>query len=108
MDITAAVQSNAPYHAQLLAAIAELDYVPPALTQQESYIAGLEEEAKRAGAKIKALEWKTRKERKEHEDLRDSSARRLAAKLTGRKEKFEAKASKEERWAFNSRAVELC
>ncbi|KAJ6578810.1 hypothetical protein DFH09DRAFT_1148375 [Mycena vulgaris] len=96
MNTTEAVVQNAPYHAQLLAAITELDYVPPALTQQQSYIAGLETEAKRAVGKIKALEVKTKKERKEHEALRDSTARRLAAKLTGRKEKFEAKASKEE------------
>ncbi|KAJ7751571.1 hypothetical protein B0H14DRAFT_2981176 [Mycena olivaceomarginata] len=56
----------------LLAAIAELDYVPPALEQQESYLA-------------------------EHEALRDSTTRRFAAKITGKKEKFEAKASKEEK-----------
>ncbi|KAJ7146180.1 hypothetical protein C8R44DRAFT_598754 [Mycena epipterygia] len=97
MDATQAVLQHAPYHAQLLAAIAELDYVPPALTQQESYIASLEAEARTTAAKVKALEGKTKKERKEHEALRDSTARRLAAKLTGRKEKFEAKAGKEER-----------
>ncbi|KAJ7146181.1 hypothetical protein C8R44DRAFT_845418 [Mycena epipterygia] len=96
MDATQAVLQHAPYHAQLLAAIAELDYVPPALTQQESYIASLEAQARTTAAKVKALEGKT-KERKEHEALRDSTARRLAAKLTGRKEKFEAKAGKEER-----------
>ncbi|KAJ7699330.1 hypothetical protein B0H17DRAFT_307221 [Mycena rosella] len=91
------VQQNAPYHAQLLAVIAELDYVPPALTQQEVYLGGLETEAKRAAENVKVLEEMTEKERKEQEVLRDSTARRLAAKLTGRQEKFEAKASKEER-----------
>ncbi|KAJ7456998.1 hypothetical protein FB451DRAFT_1047742 [Mycena latifolia] len=97
MDATEAVRRSAPYHAQLLAAIAELDYVPSALAQQESLIAGLQDEAKRATATIRTLEAATKKERKEHEALRDSTARRLAAKFTGRKEKFEAKASKEER-----------
>ncbi|KAJ7699331.1 hypothetical protein B0H17DRAFT_307243 [Mycena rosella] len=97
MNATQAILQNAPYHAQLLAAITELDYVPPALAQQESFISGLEAEAKRAAEAVKAHEKKTKKERKEHEDLRDSTARRLAAKFTGRKEKFEAKASKEER-----------
>lgn len=40
---------------------------------------------------------KTKKERKEHESIRDSTTRRLAHKLTGKKEKFEQKASKEEK-----------
>jgi hypothetical protein len=96
MSATDAVLQNATYHAQLLAGIAELDYVPPALEQQDKYIVGLEQEAAALARKIKALEWKTSKERKEHEDLRDSTTRRFAAKIIGRKEKFEAKASKEE------------
>ncbi|KAJ7042945.1 hypothetical protein C8F04DRAFT_57743 [Mycena alexandri] len=91
------VQQNAAYHAELLAGIASFDYVPSALTEQEALIASLEETAKQNAARIRALEQKTQKERKEHEDLRDSTARRFAAKLTGRKDKFEAKASKEER-----------
>ncbi|KAJ7767400.1 hypothetical protein DFH07DRAFT_880916 [Mycena maculata] len=98
MSVTeAAVLQNASYHMQLLDVIAELDYVPSALTQQNSYIASLEAEREQTVAKIAVLEKKTTKERKEHEALRDSTARRLAHKLTGRKEKFEAKASKEER-----------
>ncbi|KAJ6554489.1 hypothetical protein B0H19DRAFT_948367 [Mycena capillaripes] len=97
MSTADAVLQNAAYHAQLLTGISELDYVPPALTQQDSYIGGLEQEVAALARKIKALEWKTTKERKEHEALRDSTTRRFAARLTGRKEKFEAKASKEER-----------
>ncbi|KAJ7222228.1 hypothetical protein GGX14DRAFT_428259 [Mycena pura] len=97
MSTDDAILQNAAYHAQLLAAIAELDYVPPALEQQTSYIQGIEVESRKTAEKIKVLEKKTTKERKEHEALRDSTARRFAAKITGRKEKFEAKASKEER-----------
>ncbi|KAJ7452055.1 hypothetical protein B0H11DRAFT_2288736 [Mycena galericulata] len=93
----AIVLQNAAYHAQLLSAIEELDYVPAALTQQESYVAGLKAERAQAAARVRVLERRTTKERKEHEALRDSTARRLAHKLTGRKEKFEAKTSKEER-----------
>ena len=99
MSTDDAILQNAAYHAQLLAAIAELDYVPPALEQQTSYIQGIEVESRKTAEKIKVLEKKTTKERKEHEALRDSTARRFAAKITGRKEKFEAKASKEERCA---------
>ncbi|KAJ6556889.1 hypothetical protein B0H10DRAFT_2241122 [Mycena sp. CBHHK59/15] len=97
MNATDAVRQNAPYYTRLLGSIEELDYVPPALAQQTSYVAGLEAQLKVAVRKIAVLARKTQKERREHEDLRDSTARRLAAKLTGRKEKFEAKASKEER-----------
>ncbi|KAG6810525.1 hypothetical protein H0H92_011471 [Tricholoma furcatifolium] len=52
---------------------------------------------KRSEAQLKKLSETTMKERKEHRSLRDSTARRLAAKLTGKGEEFEAKASKEER-----------
>ncbi|KAJ7454948.1 hypothetical protein B0H11DRAFT_2287781 [Mycena galericulata] len=96
-DTETIVLQNAAYHAQLLSAIEELDYVPAALTQQESYVAGLKAERAQAAARVRVLERQTTKERKEHEALRDSTARRLAHKLTGRKEKFEAKTSKEER-----------
>ncbi|KAJ7877986.1 hypothetical protein B0H14DRAFT_2712289 [Mycena olivaceomarginata] len=94
---TDAVLENTAYNFQLLAAIAELDYVPPALEQQESYLAGLEKEWAQLTDEITFLEEQTKKEKKEHEALRDSTTRRFAAKITGKKEKFEAKASKEEK-----------
>ncbi|KAF8192770.1 hypothetical protein K438DRAFT_1590143 [Mycena galopus ATCC 62051] len=97
MSAADAVLENATYHAQLLAQITELDYVPPALQQQDIYIDGLEKDAGRLVREISALAKKTKKERKEHESIRDSTARRFTAKITGRKDKFEAKASKEER-----------
>ncbi|KAJ7858665.1 hypothetical protein B0H14DRAFT_2748409 [Mycena olivaceomarginata] len=97
MSITEAVLQNSAHHAQLLAQIAELDYVPPALKQQETYIAALEKDLDALAPQIAELEKTTKKERKEHEALRDSTMRRLAAKITGREEKFAEKASKEER-----------
>ncbi|KAJ6492934.1 hypothetical protein C8R47DRAFT_427436 [Mycena vitilis] len=93
MSTRDAILENVTYHAQLIASISELDWVLSALKEQDNRIASLEEEAAGLVRKIRALECETGKERK---DLRDST-RRLAAKLTGRKEKFEAKASKEER-----------
>ncbi|KAF7369820.1 hypothetical protein MVEN_00314900 [Mycena venus] len=94
---TDVVRENAAYHAQLLAAVAELDYIPSAVEQQDSYIAGLENQLRLLGPKIASLEMQTKKEREEHEALRDSATRRFAATITGRKDKYEAKASKEER-----------
>ncbi|KAF7373616.1 hypothetical protein MSAN_00572000 [Mycena sanguinolenta] len=97
MNAADVVLENTAYHAQLLAAIAELDWVPPALEQQESYITGLEHQSRQLAAKIESLEMQTKKEQAEHEALRDSTTRRFAATITGRKDKYEAKASKEER-----------
>ncbi|KAJ7800843.1 hypothetical protein B0H14DRAFT_3784728 [Mycena olivaceomarginata] len=97
MSVTDAVLENSAYHSRLLAQISELDYVPSALRQQDTYITGLEKDLAQLARQITALEKSTKKERKEHEALRDSTTRRFAAKITGRKEKFEAKASKEER-----------
>ncbi|KAJ6463531.1 hypothetical protein C8R45DRAFT_522431 [Mycena sanguinolenta] len=97
MNTTDVVLENTAYHFQLLAQISELDYVPPALKQQNSYITSIEMDSVKLRCRIKELEKMTKKERKEHESIRDSTVRRFAAKITGRKEKFEAKASKEER-----------
>jgi len=97
MDTPETIVENAEYHARLLKTIAELEYVPQAKKHQEGYIKDLEKQIERNDAKIKELTVKTKKERKEHELLRDSTARRLAHKLVGKKEQYEAKASKEER-----------
>ncbi|KAJ6463524.1 hypothetical protein C8R45DRAFT_841233 [Mycena sanguinolenta] len=97
MNTADAVLENTAYHAHLLAQLAELDYLPPALEQQESYIAGLEHQSRQLVAKIASLEMQTKKEQAEHEALRDSTRRRFAATLTGRRGKYEAEASKEER-----------
>ncbi|GLB44533.1 hypothetical protein LshimejAT787_1701600 [Lyophyllum shimeji] len=91
------IRDNVPYHSQLLTRIAELDYVPSTLSHQISYVKDLVARVQQSETQLKKLSHITAKERKEHESLRDSVARRLAHKLTGRKEKFEAKASKEER-----------
>ncbi|KAJ7607339.1 hypothetical protein FB45DRAFT_1040309 [Roridomyces roridus] len=91
------VLQNAAYHTQLLDTIAALDYVPSALRQQKELISGFKAQRQQTALTIAVLEKKTKKERKEHEALRDSTARRLAHKLTGQKDKFQAKASKEER-----------
>ncbi|KAG5653550.1 hypothetical protein H0H81_012359 [Sphagnurus paluster] len=91
------IRENAPYHAQIIGSITELDYVPSALSHQTSYLKDLQEQLAQSETRLKELSAMTMRERKEHEALRDSTARRLAHKLTGRKEKFQAKASREER-----------
>ncbi|KAG7087740.1 hypothetical protein E1B28_013683 [Marasmius oreades] len=88
---------NARYHADLLKLQDELSYAPSALSQQSTYLADLQERVKKIKQNVEEFSKVTKKERKEHERLRDSTARRLTAKLTGKKEKFEAKREKEER-----------
>ncbi|KAJ3494460.1 hypothetical protein NLJ89_g10802 [Agrocybe chaxingu] len=97
MDTTEAIVANATYHSRLLNTISSLEYVPAARKHQAEYIKDLEGQLAAGKKRVAALAEKTKKERKEHEDLRDSTARRLAAKLTGRREKWEEKESKEER-----------
>ncbi|KAF8064293.1 hypothetical protein FPV67DRAFT_1504321 [Lyophyllum atratum] len=91
------IRDNAPYRSRLMASISELDYIPSALSHQASYVKDLETQLRQSENRLKKLSETTAKERKEHIALRDSTARRLAHKLTGRREKFEAKESKEER-----------
>jgi hypothetical protein len=97
MSAAGAIARHAPYHEQLVTAIAELDCVPAAMIQQNNYIKDLESRVKGQVKKIKLLEEKTKKELNEYEEIRDSTTQRLAAKLTRRKEGFKAKVSKEER-----------
>ena len=92
------IVANAEYHAKLLSTIAELEYVPQAKRDQIGYIKDLQSQIESGQRKIAQLAEKTQKERKEHESLRDSTARRFAHILVGQREKFAQKASKEERY----------
>ncbi|KAH0579996.1 hypothetical protein H2248_002814 [Termitomyces sp. 'cryptogamus'] len=92
-----ALRDNAAYHSRLISTISELDYVPSALKLQTSYVDDLQTRLEESQALLRKLSEATKKERKEHESLRDSTTRRLAHKLTGRKDQFQAMATKEER-----------
>ncbi|KAF9074408.1 hypothetical protein BDP27DRAFT_1214248 [Rhodocollybia butyracea] len=91
--------SIAPYHLSLLQTLDSLQYAPSALKQQTSYLRDLQAELQSVQEMVKGLGDKTKKERKEHEELRDSTRRRLTARLKGKAgvEKLEAKKEKEER-----------
>ena len=99
ISVSTQIVDTAPYHLGLLRTLEELQYAPSALTHQTGYIRELQTELGKVQEKVKELGAKTKKERKEHELLRDSTTRRLAAKLKGKGgvEKFEAKKEKEER-----------
>ncbi|KAJ3916480.1 hypothetical protein F5877DRAFT_80841 [Lentinula edodes] len=93
------IRSSASYHLSLLQTLESLQYAPSALNQQSKYLRDLQAELTSVKKEVKQLGEKTKKERKEHEELRDSTTRRLAARLKGKSglEKFEAKKEKEER-----------
>ncbi|TVY82121.1 hypothetical protein LSUE1_G004146 [Lachnellula suecica] len=91
--IVAAAADNA----RLLKTLSETDYAISALQQNTSYITTLKKETTQEELNLKNVSRNVGKEYKEHKSYRDSHMRRLAYKLGGKKEKFEAEASKEER-----------
>ena len=97
MEAPEAIVANSHHHTQLLNTIADLEYVPQAKKQQATYIKDLESQVWALQENITKLAAKTKKERKEHETLRDSTSRRFAHKLIGKKQEYLAKESKEER-----------
>jgi hypothetical protein len=91
-----AILANAADHARLLTAIGKLEYVPSAMKHQISYIEDLEGQLAAIQNEIPQLVRETRKKRKDHESLRDSTIR-FAYKWLGKTEKYEAKVNKTER-----------
>lgn len=91
------IVQNADYHSRLLRTLSDLEYAPTALRQHQEYIKDLEAQLAASDKRVEELSKKTKKERKDHERLRDSTARRFAAKLSGKKEKYEAEQEKEEK-----------
>lgn len=88
---------NADYHTRLTEALSKVDNAPAALAQHKAHLRELEAQLAESAKKVEVLAGLTQKERKEHESLRDSKARKLAAKFSGKMGKFEANKEKEER-----------
>nr|XP_019006601.1 uncharacterized protein I203_00192 [Kwoniella mangroviensis CBS 8507]OCF70062.1 hypothetical protein I203_00192 [Kwoniella mangroviensis CBS 8507] len=70
--------------------------------QQQLYLSDLTSQLSSIDAKLKELDRVREKEKKEHISYRDSVFKRFAYKSTGRKEKFEKKAEKEEKVYFDN------
>src|SRR5436190_9088216 len=96
------IAAAATKNAQLLTELAETDYASSALQQQSTYLADLQSQLSQTDDLIKKLTSKRTSELKDHEKYQNSTVRRLAYKLGGKKEKFEAKAEKEEREYFEA------
>ncbi len=95
------IREGATRNKELLALLSETDHAGPALDEQVRYISNLQSEIKDSKYNITILGRQRRKELKEHETYRDSVMRRFAYKATGKKEKFEERAAKEEREYFD-------
>jgi len=98
-QLTQALVNAATRNHELLSVLAETDYAAETLQQTTSYITDLEAQTKATDKELRKLHAITEDERKDHVKLRDSTFKRYAHKLGGRKgeAKFASKSEKEER-----------
>jgi hypothetical protein len=96
------IQAASSQNASLLSALHETDSAPSQLAQQNAYIADLESQLKSTSARVSKLKKATASELKDHKKYSESTFRRFAHKASGRKDKFEEKAAKEEREYFDA------
>lgn len=98
-DLTVSLQNAAAKNRELLATLAQTDYATTALKQNTSYYEDLERQLKITDGELKKLHRITEDERKDHLKYRDSTFKRYAHKMGGKKgsEKFTSKQEKEER-----------
>lgn len=101
MSIQDKIQDAAARNASLQHTLHETDSAIPDLESQQRYVADLERQVADAAGRLEQLGGRRERERKEHESYRDSVMKRFAYKVGGRKEKFEARAAKEEREYFD-------
>jgi len=99
-SIESRIREAAASNKALLKALADTDHAIPALEQQKRYIVDLQNECSSVQKRVAELDKKRKKELKEHATYRDSVMRRFAFKVSGKKEVFEQRASKEEREYF--------
>jgi hypothetical protein len=100
-SIETKIREAAGRNKDLLNILAQTDHALPALEQQQRYIADLQNEMANVQKRLSELDRIRQKELKEHESYRDSVMKRFAFKVSGKKEKFEQRAAKEEREYFD-------
>ncbi|KAI1382017.1 hypothetical protein F4677DRAFT_12479 [Hypoxylon crocopeplum] len=94
------IKDAAPRNRELLAILSETDHALPTLEQQKRYIGDLNRELSTVQKRIMALDKQRAKEFKEHKKYRDSVMKRFAYRVSGKTDKFEARAEKEEQEYF--------
>lgn len=101
MSLEARIRETSARNTELLHILHETESAIPALGAQKRYVADLEKQFGEAARKLKQLGDKRKQELKEHESYRDSVMKRFAYKVSGKTDKFDAKAAKEEREYFD-------
>jgi hypothetical protein len=101
-SVEAQIQEASSKNAQLLAILARTDYAKPALKKQNEFIRDLQTASAANKQHVDRLTKNLAKEQKEHESYKDSVMKRFAFRATGQKEKFAARAEKEEREYFDA------
>lgn len=98
-QLSQTLANAASHNHELLSVLAETDYAAKTLQQNTSYITDLEAQTKATEKELRKLHAITEDERKDHVKYRDSTFKRYAHKLGGRKgeAKFASKSEKEER-----------
>lgn len=96
------LMAAAARNTELLRGLSETEHAPSALRQSQAYLTDLEREIQESKDILKKLASKTQQEKSEHESFQKSTMRRFAYRAGGKKEKFEKKASKEEREYFEA------
>lgn len=107
MSVQDRILSSASQNDELLSTLAQTDYAPSAIEQNNAYIQSLKDEIQELEKLIRRLQARTAFEKADHEKYRDSTMRRLAYKIGGKKEKFDHKAEKEEKEYFEALQKEL-
>ena len=102
MSLESAVTAAASRNTQLLSTLAETDHAIPYLKHQHSLISDLSTSLAQLDKRITQLTAKRIEEQKDHDSYNDSFFRRHAHQVVGKKEKFSAKAEKEEREYFEA------
>jgi hypothetical protein len=94
------IQSAAPRNRELLEILSQTDHAASALEQHKRYIQDLDTQLRDVKKQLNQLGQERWKEQKDHKKYHDSIMRRWAYKVGGKKEKFAAKAEKEEKEYF--------
>jgi hypothetical protein len=96
------LQSAAGRNAELLEGLHETDSAPSQLHQQVQYLKDLEAQLRKTELHVIRLKRTTATELRDHKKYSESTIRRFAHKASGRKDRFEEKAAKEEREYFDA------
>lgn len=91
------LKATAADNDRLLKIISESDYAPSALRQSNNFVANLKKDILEQEHDLREAKYTIAREEKEHKEYQTSHVKRLAYRLGGKREKFEEKASKEEK-----------